>query len=183
MKGLRHNYQRQYVSDAHGSQAAPNKLLLGERTRVLAGEKRTELPGYRCKDFLGAQWQIKAILGLRKRPASILRVGSLPKTRKAPNPDSFPSQRDAQLQEAAAFGRNFVLRQRKANFLLEIDSLGVNPLGYDSDVKSPRSLAKGLLPGLNHLTCRRWLGRDEDCSFLLLSAFPVDPPPSPWQDF
>lgn len=76
---------------------------------------------------------------------------------------------DAQLQEAAAFGRNFVLRQRKANFLLEIDSLGVNPLGCGSELKSPPSPAKVLLPGVNHLTCS-W-GREIVLFLLLLTTF------------
>lgn len=76
----------------------------------------------------------------------------MPKIKQAQNPSSLQSQRDAELQEAAAFSRNFVLRQRKANFLLEIDSLGVNPLGCDSDLKSPRSLARVFLHGVNHLT-------------------------------
>lgn len=78
---------------------------------------------------------------------------------------------DAQLQEAAAFGRNFVLRQRKANFLLEIDSLGVNPLGCGSELKSPRSPAKVLLPGVNHLTCSG--GRRIVLFLPLLPAFPL----------
>lgn len=77
---------------------------------------------------------------------------------------------DAQLQEAAAFGRNFVLRQRKENFLLEIESLGVNPLGWGSELKSPRSPAKVLLPGVNHLTCSG--GRDVVLFSLLLPFSP-----------
>lgn len=97
----------------------------------------------------------------------------MPKIRQAQNPDSFPSQWDAQLQEAAAFGRNFVLRQRKANFLLEIDSLRVNPLGYDSDVKSPRSLAKGLLPGVNHLPCAVDSGGMRIVLFCFFLPFPL----------
>lgn len=76
---------------------------------------------------------------------------------------------DARLQEAAAFGRNFVLRRRKANFLLEIDSLGVNPLGCASELKSPRSPAKVLLPGVNRLTCSG--GRRIVLFLLLLAAF------------
>lgn len=114
-------------------------------------------------------------MGLRNGPASVLCVGSLPKIRQAQNPDRSQSQGDAQLQDAAAFSRNFVLRRRKASFLLEIDSLGVNPVGYDSDLKSPRSLAKVFLPDANHLTCTVGLGRMKTVLFLLLSAFPIHP--------
>lgn len=65
------------------------------------------------------------------------------------------------------------------NFLLEIDSLGVNPLGSDSDLKSARSLAKVFLLGVNHLTCATGSGGMR--IVLLFSAFPIHTATLHWQ--